>query len=101
MISLSGYSTKECIAMTPNDQAYTWWSCHSGLANCCANCIDASPIYRFLASRPCGPTGWLALLLIKTGDVETNPDPTTTRKQVWICDICHRQIHGRKQILLW
>ena len=31
---------------------------------------------------------------LKAGDVETNP---TTNKQVWICDICHKQIHGRKQ----
>ena len=29
---------------------------------------------------------------------ETNPGPTTTCKQVWICDICHRQIQVRKQI---
>ena len=55
-------------------------------------------IYRFCASRQWGPTGWLALLLTKAGDVETNPGPTTTHKQVWICDICHKQIHGRKQI---
>ena len=27
----------------------------------------------FGASRPCGPAGWLVLLLIKAGDVETNP----------------------------
>ena len=55
--------------------------------NGCANCVVASrpqqwghvlPI--FLASRPCGPAGWLALLLIKDGDVETNPGPTTTHK---------------------
>ena len=32
----------------------------------------------FLASQSCGHVGWLALLLIKTGDVETNRDPTTT-----------------------
>ena len=31
-------------------------------------------------------------------DVETNPDPTTTHKQVWICNICHKQIHCMKQI---
>ena len=42
--------------------------------------------------------GWLAILLIKAGNVETNPGPTTTRKQVWICDICHRQIQVRTQI---
>ena len=66
----------------------------------CANCVDpsrpsnGSPITVFL-----GKPGWLAMLLIKAGDVETNnPGPTTTRKQVWICDICHRQIQVRKQI---
>ena len=70
----------------------------------CANCVDPSrprqwgPDYRFLASRPCGPAGLLAMLLIKAGDVETNPGPTTTHKQIWICDICHRQIQVRKQI---
>ena len=42
--------------------------------------------------------GWLALLLTKAGDVETNPGPTTLNKKVWICDICHKQIHVRKQI---
>ena len=36
--------------------------------------------------------------IIKAGDVETNKGPTTTHKQVSICDICHKQIHGRKQI---
>ena len=41
----------------------------------------------FSASRPCGPDGWLALLLMKAGDVETNPGPTNTHKQVWICDV--------------
>ena len=44
---------------------------------------------------------WLILLLIKSGDVETNPGPTNTRKKVWIYDICHRQIQVRKQISLW
>ena len=29
----------------------------------------------FGASRPCGPAGWLAMLLIKASDVETNPGP--------------------------
>ena len=50
------------------------------------------------ASRPCGPAGWPALLLLKAGDVWTNLGPTTTHKQIWICDICHKQIHGWKQI---
>ena len=56
------------------------------------------PNLPFFGRLPCGPAGWLALLLIKADDVETNPGPTATHKQVWICDICHQQIHGRKQI---
>ena len=42
---------------------------------------NGSMIYRFGARRTCGPAGWLALLLNKTGDVENNPGPTTTHKQ--------------------
>ena len=38
------------------------------------------------------------VVLIKADDVETNTGPTNTQKQVWICDICHTQIHVRKQI---
>ena len=33
--------------------------------------------------------------------METNPGSTTTHKQFWICDICHKQIHGSKQISIW
>ena len=44
---------------------------------------DGGPIYRFFgASRSCEPAGWLALLLMKAGDIETNPGPTATHKQV-------------------
>ena len=69
-------------------------------SSCYANCVEPSrPRFTvFWACRPCGPAGWLALLLTKAGDVETNPGPTTLNKQVWICDICHKQIHARKQI---
>ena len=59
---------------------------------------NGGPIYRFWACRPCGPAGWMALLLTKADDVETNPGPTTLNQKVWICDICHKQIHVRKQI---
>ena len=96
---------------TPNDTAHKPWSCHDGhnlLCKLCQNLPQWGPDSLFLASRPCEPAGWVALLLIKAGDVETNPGPTTTHKQVWICDICHKQvwicdichkqIHGRKQI---
>ena len=68
------------------------------VTNFCANCVETSRCTVFLASRPCGPAGWLALLLTKAGDVETNPGPTTSHKRVWICDICYKQIHVRKQI---
>ena len=32
---------------------------------------------------------WLALFFREVGNVETNPGPITTRKQVWISNICH------------
>ena len=41
-------------------------------------------------------TRWMATH--KSSDVETNPGLTTTHKQVWICDIWHKQIHGMKHI---
>ena len=70
----------------------------------CANCVEPPRPQQwgsdlpFWACRPCGPAGWLALLLTKAGDVETNPGPTTLNKKVWICHICHKQINVRKQI---
>ena len=74
------------------------------VSSCCANCVEPPRPQQwhrftvFWACRSCGPAGWLALLLTKAGDVETNPGPTTLNKKVWICDICHKQIHVRKQI---
>ena len=88
----------------PNDTAYKRWSCHSELKLLCKLCRTSLPpemgarFTVFGACRQCGPAGWLALLLTKAGDVETNPGPTTLNKKVWICDICHKQIHVRKQI---
>ena len=86
----------------PNDTAYKRWSCHSGLKLLCKLCRTSPPLGArftiFWAYRPCGPAGWLALLLTKAGDVDTNPGPTTLNKKVWICDICHKQIYVRKQI---
>ena len=77
----------------------------TAVINCCANCVELSrpqqwrPDLQFFgASWPCRPTGWLALLLTKAGDVETNPSPTTLNKRVWICDTYYKQIHVRKQI---
>ena len=93
-----------CVNRAPNDTAYKRWSCHSGFKLLCKLCRTSPPpamgarFTVFWACRPCGPAGWLALLLTKAGDVETNPGPTTLNKKVWICDICHKQIHVRKQI---
>ena len=59
---------------------------------------NGGPIYRFWACWPCGSAGWLVLVLTKAGDVETNPGPATLNKKVWICDICHKQIHVGMQL---
>ena len=56
---------------------------------------NGGSIYCFWACRPCGPAGWLALLLINAGDVEINAGPTTLNKRVFICDIWHKQISIR------
>ena len=73
-------------------------------ANCCANGVQIScpqqcvPDFPFLG-KPAMRTHWMAgAAPHKAGNVETNPGPTNTHKQVWICDICHKQIHVRKQI---
>ena len=90
--------------VVPNDTTYKRWSFHSGHKLHCKLCQTFPPpelrarFTVFWANRPCGPAGWLALLLTKVGDVETNPGPTTSNKRVWICDICYKQIHVRKQI---
>ena len=94
----------EGTCMAPNDTAYKRWSSHSGFKLLCKLCRTSPPpamgarFTVFWACRSCGPAGWLALLLTQAGDVETNPGPTTLNKKVWICDICHKQIHVRKQI---
>ena len=65
------------------DTAYTWLDC------CCSTqhklySPPCSPQWGpvsivFWAGRPSGPSVWLALLLLKAGDVETNPGPKHTR----------------------
>ena len=90
--------------LAPNNTAYKRWICHSGLKLLCKLCRTSPPPAmgdRFTVLGHAGqanPLEWLALLLTKAGDVETNPGPTTLNKKVWICDICHKQIHVRKQI---
>ena len=76
----------------------------TAVTNCCANCVDRSPSQQYGADlrlfRQAGHAdpldGWRCSSQ-KPGDVETNPGPTSN-KRVWICDICYKQIHVRKQI---
>ena len=71
-----------------------WWSCHSGLANP-VQIVSTPPDYRFL-DQPAMRNGWMSgNAPHKCGRCR---GPPTTRKQVWICDICHIQIQVRKQI---
>ena len=85
----------------PNDTTYKRWRCHCGYKPWCKLCRNLPPpamgdrFTVFWASRPCRPAGWLALLVIKAGDVETNPCLATTHNHVCICDICHKQIRSR------
>ena len=84
-----------------DDTSYKQWSCHKLLCKLCRNLQPPAMGARFTIFGQAGHAeqlDGLALLLIKAADVETNSDPTTTHKQVWICDIGHKQIHGRKQI---
>ena len=95
LIGYTHEATEEENYQAPNDTAYKLL---------CKLCRTSTPpamrpdLPFFGACRPCGPAGWLALLLTKAGDVDTNPGPTTLNKKIWICDICHKQIHVRKQI---
>ena len=47
----------------------------------------------FSVSRPMDPLMWLAGLQAQSGDVETNPGPTTL---TWTCDMCSTEITGRQ-----
>ena len=50
----------------------------------CSHPQQLGPDLSFLG-KPAMRTRWMAaLFLIKAGDVETNPGPTTTHKDVWI-----------------
>ena len=86
------------MALAPNDTTYKRWSCHSAYKLLYKLCRTSPPPAMGARFTVFGHAGWLALLLTKAGDVETNPGPTTLNKKVWICDICHKQMHVRKQI---
>ena len=82
----------------PNDTV----ALHSGVANpvqiVSTPVAPPSPDNGSPISLLCNQPSWIAWMLMNAGHVETNPGPTTTYKQVWICDICHRLIQVRKQI---
>ena len=83
-LEISARESGEERIMAPNDTAYKRWSCHSGLKLLCKLCRTSPPPAmgaRFTVFWACGPAGWLALLLTKAGDVETNSGPTTLNKQ--------------------
>ena len=55
---------------------------------------------RFGGKPPSLPTSWLALLLTKALNVESNPGPTTYTYPhtpvIWICDLCLKQINKQQ-----
>ena len=74
---------------------------HESLHNITFAVVQRSEIGRYEVPREEFLPGFgmgMAMLLIKAGDVETNPGPTTTHKLVWICNICHRQIQVKMHI---
>ena len=105
-VNLSPPASCTEVFVAPKDTASMWWSCYSGMANhvhimsTSPAPSNGGPITVFWARQSYRPAGWMVLLLIKAGYVETNPGLTNTRKQVWICDICHRQIQVMKQLLI-
>ena len=70
------------------------------LCKLCQNLPPPAMGPRFTTIFLAGHHATCPLLLIKAGDIETNTCPTPIHKRVWICDICHKQIHCRKQIYI-
>ena len=75
------------------------------LISCCANYVETSRPQQWGSNLPC-----LVKPAIRTrcmsglrtrcmaGCREKSRPNNNTHTQVWICDICHKQIHGRKPI---
>ena len=75
----------------PNDTAYKRWSCHRGYKLLCKLCRNPQP--------PAMRTHWMAGT--SPHEIGWCQDKSRSDKHthhVWICDICHKQIHFRKQI---
>ena len=95
---------KTITELAPNDASYKRWSCHSSHKLRCKLCQTHPPPtmgarFTVFFGKPAMRTRWMAgAAPHKSGDVETNPGPTTSNKRVWFCDICYKQIHVRKQI---
>ena len=89
---------EEAYSRVQEDTACTRLDCCRHLHKLCLHnpCPQKwGPIPFFGESRLSLPAAWLALLLTKAGDVESNPGPRThTNKHtpvIWICDLCHKQ----------
>ena len=65
----------------------------------------------FWVCRPCGPAlrsadlvaetrEYRGLLLLRAGDIETNPGPTRQTTQTWTCDLCNRTIARNQYSIL-
>ena len=92
------------IVIAPTNTAYKRRCCYSDHKLLCTlyrtfppPAMEAGFIV-FLGKPVMRPAGWLALLFTKADDVETNLGPTTSHKRVWMCDICYKRLHVRKQI---
>ena len=88
---------------TPNYTAYTRWSCHSGMAIRCVNCVDSLQQQQWgshlpFFGKPAMRTSWMAdTALIKAGEVGTNPGPTTPKKVWMVIFATYKYMFGSRQ----
>ena len=71
---------KQCFSLQPT-QPMSDGAVTTVIADCYANCVES----------PCPQQWWFDLSVLAGNSYKSG-------KQVWICDICHKQIHNRKQI---
>ena len=89
--------------MAPNVTAYKRWSCHSGYKLLC-NCVESTRPQRWgpdlpLLGKLVMRTGWMAgAAPHKSGGCRDKSRSDNLTQTSLICDICHKQIHVRKQI---
>ena len=69
-------------------------------SSCCANCVEPFRPQQWVPDLPfLMRTRWMAgAAAHKRGWCRDQYRSATLNKQVWICDVCHKQIHVRKQL---